>query len=42
MIEDLYTGKMIRLPRKIKKYAKRDGYVITARMGKTLLAVSVD
>jgi hypothetical protein len=38
-VEDMYTGRMVRVPRKTKKAAKKDGVVLTAKVGRAWLAV---
>jgi hypothetical protein len=34
--EDFWTGELIRVPRKIKKQAKKNGFVIMARLSRKI------
>jgi hypothetical protein len=33
-VEYLFLGRMVRVPRKVKKHAKKNGVTITAKTGK--------
>jgi hypothetical protein len=34
MVEDFWTGELLRVPRKIKKLAKKNGLTVTSRLSR--------
>lgn len=41
-VEDLFTGMLVRVPRRVKKHAKKNGVKVTGKAGKkTWLGIQV-